>query len=87
MSEVNPVASPLTFALNIPEVHLEVKSKVTVSPIGSTSIEPSSITIAQEHAGISKVSVAVPVSYTHLRAHETVLDIVCRLLLEKKKNK
>ena len=26
------------------------------------------------------------VSYTHLRAHETVLDIVCRLLLEKKKH-
>ena len=26
----------------------------------------------------------VPVSYTHLRAHETVLDIVCRLMLEKK---
>ena len=26
-----------------------------------------------------------PVSYTHLRAHETVLDIVCRLLLEKTK--
>ena len=26
-----------------------------------------------------------PVSYTPLRAHETVLDIVCRLLLEKKK--
>ena len=25
------------------------------------------------------------VSYTHLRAHETVLDIVCRLLLEQKK--
>ena len=25
------------------------------------------------------------VSYTHLRAHETVLDPVCRLLLEKKK--
>ena len=28
-----------------------------------------------------------PVSYTHLRAHETVLDIVCRLLLEKKKTR
>ena len=27
-----------------------------------------------------------PVSYTHLRAHETVLDLVCRLLLEKKQN-
>ena len=25
------------------------------------------------------------VSYTHLRAHETVLDLVCRLLLEKKR--
>ena len=24
------------------------------------------------------------VSYTHLRAHETVIDLVCRLLLEKK---
>ena len=24
------------------------------------------------------------VSYTHLRAHETVLDLVCRLLLENK---
>src|SRR5664280_3101917 len=24
----------------------------------------------------------IPVSYTHLRAHETVLDLVCRLLLE-----
>ena len=28
---------------------------------------------------------AEAVSYTHLRAHETVLDLVCRLLLEKKK--
>src|SRR5665811_2063409 len=30
----------------------------------------------RETAGIQ------PVSYTHLRAHETVLDLVCRLLLE-----
>ena len=29
--------------------------------------------------------ILAPVSYTHLRAHETVLDLVCRLLLEKKK--
>ena len=26
--------------------------------------------------------VFIPVSYTHLRAHETVLDLVCRLMLE-----
>ena len=30
-------------------------------------------------------TVYAPVSYTHLQAHETVLDLVCRLLLEKKK--
>ena len=29
---------------------------------------------------------AVDVSYTHFRANETVLVLVCRLLFEKKKN-
>src|SRR5678816_1986674 len=29
----------------------------------------------------------IPVSYTHLRAHETPEHLVCRLLLEKKKKK
>ena len=38
-------------------------------------------------AGLTTVGEPVPVSYTHLRAHETVLDLVCRLLLEKKKQK
>ena len=33
----------------------------------------------------SEADILVTVSYTHLRAHETVLDLVCRLLLEKKK--
>ncbi len=30
---------------------------------------------------------AGPGSYTHLRAHETTLQLVCRLLLEKKKKR
>ena len=34
---------------------------------------------------VRKAIGATAVSYTHLRAHETVLDLVCRLLLEKKK--
>ena len=34
---------------------------------------------------VNEVLSAGAVSYTHLRAHETVLDLVCRLLLEKKK--
>ena len=37
------------------------------------------------HTALEVVDVAA-VSYTHLRAHETVLDLVCRLLLEKKKH-
>src|SRR5678810_495926 len=32
------------------------------------------------------VHCAYSVSYTHLRAHETGRNLVCRLLLEKKKN-
>ena len=35
---------------------------------------------------LNEVDVAgTPVSYTHLRAHETALELVCRLLLLKKK--
>ena len=33
------------------------------------------------------VVVTITVSYTHLRAHETGRNLVCRLLLEKKKKK
>src|SRR5450756_595612 len=36
---------------------------------------------------ISAVLGGKPVSYTHLRANETRHDLVCRLLLEKKKKK
>ncbi len=35
--------------------------------------------------GIEPNAPAIPVSYTHLRAHETPEHLVCRLLLEKKK--
>src|SRR5450759_5817030 len=35
----------------------------------------------QQGIGISAVVLYAPVSYTHLRAHETRHDLVCRLLL------
>ena len=36
---------------------------------------------------VGYLATPLAVSYTHLRAHETVLDLVCRLLLEKKNKK
>ena len=48
--------------------------------------EPTLVRKLLQHAGALPFGVGpVAVSYTHLRAHETVLDLVCRLLLEKKK--
>ena len=45
--------------------------------------DPSKSSVQLDQAGRDTGFIAV--SYTHLRAHETVLDLVCRLLLEKKK--
>ena len=54
--------------------------------IGVVAGEPA-LGVTQQHDRVHLCDVAgpAPVSYTHLRAHETVLDLVCRLLLEKKK--
>ena len=42
--------------------------------------------VSEQKQGVALgINGSIPVSYTHLRAHETVLDLVCRLLLEKKK--
>src|SRR5664280_2403109 len=49
---------------------------------GDTASPPSNAT----GAAATPTPTPGPVSYTHLRAHETVLDLVCRLLLEKKKH-
>ena len=40
---------------------------------------------ATKMATIKVIPKIVTVSYTHLRAHETKANLVCRLLLEKKK--
>ena len=49
---------------------------------------PEAFEVGHLVAVIERLTLGVrPVSYTHLRAHETVLDLVCRLLLEKKKIK
>ena len=40
---------------------------------------------ARRNMMIASTIGGMAVSYTHLRAHETKADLVCRLLLEKKK--
>ena len=50
-----------------------------------TDLGTAEITEVTPSVAVAVVTDAKPVSYTHLRAHETVLDLVCRLLLEKKK--
>src|SRR5450759_5877462 len=73
-------------------------TKVTFGEYGIQALEPAYVTNRQiESARIAmtrhirrggKVWINIyPVSYTHLRAHETRHDLVCRLLLEKKKQK
>src|SRR5665811_425926 len=63
----------------------------TLMPVAAVNSAPTccSIPIALPVPPTRNVSAAAlgpaTVSYTHLRAHETVLDLVCRLLLEKKK--
>src|SRR5678809_184148 len=48
-------------------------------------IDTTRMFILPNTAGCYTADEAIPVSYTHLRAHETGRNLVCRLLLEKKK--
>src|SRR5665648_661950 len=50
--------------------------------VGSAPFGRSDLDTAESYA--AQAALALTVSYTHLRAHETRHDLVCRLLLEKK---
>src|SRR5664280_318201 len=56
--------------------------------VDAVDLSPQMIDRAQRSAAAAQTEAVTftvaAVSYTHLRAHETVLDLVCRLLLEKK---
>ena len=65
-----------------------LRHELSLSPSGSAKLTWPLIFRPMHDALIEEsLDCAEPVSYTHLRAHETVLDLVCRLLLEKKKIK
>ncbi len=50
-----------------------------------TGTQPDALELVEQQVTIDVDQVTV--SYTHLRAHETLRYLVCRLLLEKKKKK
>src|SRR5664280_43026 len=75
-----------------PDFRYDVKTtpflpEYTISPIKAASLLPDPL--PKLYKGYVTLGIgnylSPPVSYTHLRAHETVLDLVCRLLLDKKK--
>ena len=67
----------------------EIKAQIVLSNTYHLYLRPGT-GILEQAGGLHKFMnwqkpILTAVSYTHLRAHETVLDLVCRLLLEKKK--
>eukprot|EP00658_Telonema_sp_P-2_P044347 TRINITY_DN3220_c0_g1_i10.p1 TRINITY_DN3220_c0_g1~~TRINITY_DN3220_c0_g1_i10.p1 ORF type:complete len:140 (+),score=13.83 TRINITY_DN3220_c0_g1_i10:392-811(+) len=96
------LVSPPKVAVNIPQSAHPYKLTPLRSPVWApvaantpsptASVQKShSSSVVKFHrrtsSGHKKKSSTEPVSYTHLRAHETPEHLVCRLLLEKKKKK
>ena len=76
-----------------PMAHLDVMGSLMILFVGFGWAKPvpvNSRNLRDPRKDMMKVAAAGPlsnllsVSYTHLRAHETSQDLVCRLLLEKK---
>src|SRR5665811_1501922 len=81
---------------HLPEAAIEAVRRVLAGEVLVAAEDRFQVTRSLPHGHVAAVLGVVrsldlerlisrAVSYTHLRAHETVLDLVCRLLLEKKK--
>ena len=61
----------------------------SIEPAAGNAVVGAQAILARDreaHLMQPRLDLILAVSYTHLRAHETVLDLVCRLLLAKKNN-
>src|SRR5665648_1230417 len=63
-----------------------LEEKYAINEISADEYHERSMLIEDEY-WLDSDNPTMTVSYTHLRAHETRHDLVCRLLLEKKKKK
>eukprot|EP00658_Telonema_sp_P-2_P029901 TRINITY_DN22675_c0_g1_i3.p1 TRINITY_DN22675_c0_g1~~TRINITY_DN22675_c0_g1_i3.p1 ORF type:complete len:235 (+),score=48.84 TRINITY_DN22675_c0_g1_i3:162-866(+) len=87
------IAIQSNFALHpiFARVRAEMQQQnAAVSPGENAAVDPSIPTLEgmlRDLTSSGDVCAFDPVSYTHLRAHETPEHLVCRLLLEKKKKK
>ena len=68
-----------------PEVILMDEPCSALDPISTLKIEETMHELKKSFTIVIVTHNMQPVSYTHLRAHETRGNLVCRLLLEKKK--
>src|SRR5450756_1081934 len=64
---------------------IEKRVRPLAERIGSTFVAPCDVRDDRQVRAVFDRWGAEAVSYTHLRAHETRHDLVCRLLLAKKK--
>src|SRR5665647_3152905 len=87
---LGPIFLIIILAVSMFAVYLSFStgSQTKADPNAYVGIAFGGNTTVQAKQLIDKVkSYTNPVSYTHLRAHETDSYLVCRLLLEKKKKK
>src|SRR5665811_2422771 len=88
---ISPVLTPMADAVSL-SCEVALQSRPSRVRRNAYQVPTSTATPTIRISSWTPVTTAPPtctvgraVSYTHLRAHETVLDLVCRLLLEKKK--
>src|SRR5665811_2568315 len=90
---MTPILPPAPILPSVPITATTPTTNITHMTTTATTIPKTILAVLDmatplpNYPGERLPSAHFPVSYTHLRAHETVLDLVCRLLLEKKKKK
>src|SRR5665809_154118 len=68
------------------QVHARDRARGGHQPRQHVGVAPQGASVAgAPEPELRRYQLRGPVSYTHLRAHETKANLVCRLLLEKKK--